>query len=61
MVSVVEVKSKRQIRDFVDYPNWLYRDVPQFVPATYDDDLQDWHGAGWRTGRGRSWGGSAPF
>ncbi|MBQ9392516.1 MAG: GNAT family N-acetyltransferase [Oscillospiraceae bacterium] len=42
MVSVVEVKSKRQIREFVDYPNRLYRDVPQFVPATYDDDLQDW-------------------
>lgn len=42
MVSIVEVTSKAQLRRFVDYPNQLYKDVPQFVPATYDDDLSDW-------------------
>ena len=42
MVSIVEVTSKAQLRKFVDYPNQLYKDVPQFVPATYDDDLSDW-------------------
>jgi GNAT superfamily N-acetyltransferase len=42
MVSIVEVKSKAQLRKFVDYPNQLYKDVPEFVPATYDDDLSDW-------------------
>ena len=42
MVSIVEVTTKAQLRRFVDYPNELYRDVPQFVPATYDDDLSDW-------------------
>ena len=26
----------------MDYPNRLYEGVPQFVPATYDDDLSDW-------------------
>ena len=39
MVSIVEVTTKAQLRRFVDYPNQLYKDVPQFVPATYGDDL----------------------
>ena len=42
MVSIVEVTTKAQLRRFVDYPNELYKDVPQFVPATYDDDMGDW-------------------
>lgn len=42
MVSVVEVTTKAQLRRFVDYPNELYKDVPQFVPATYGDDMSDW-------------------
>lgn len=42
MVTIVEVTTKAQLRRFVDYPNELYKDVPQFVPATYDDDMSDW-------------------
>ena len=42
MVSIIEVKTKRQLRQFVDYPNRLYAGVEQFVPATYGDDLSDW-------------------
>ena len=42
MVSIVEVTTKAQLRRFVDYPNQLYKNVPQFVPATYGDDLADW-------------------
>ena len=42
MVTIVEVTPKEQLRRFVDYPNELYKDVPQFVPATYDDDMSDW-------------------
>ena len=42
MVSIVEVTTKAPLRRFVDYPNQLYRGVPQFVPATYGDDLSDW-------------------
>lgn len=42
MVTVKEVESKRELRKFVDYPNQLYKDVPQFVPAMYGDDLADW-------------------
>ena len=43
MVSIVEVTTHRQLRRFVDFPNQLYKDVPQFVPATYSDDMEDWN------------------
>lgn len=42
MVSIIEVTTKRQLRQFVEFPNILYQDVPQFVPATFDDDMSDW-------------------
>ena len=41
-IKIVEVTTKKQIRAFVDYPNKLYRDVENFVPALYGDDLADW-------------------
>ena len=41
-ISIVEVKTKSQLREFVDLPNRMYRDVPEFVPAFYGDDLEDW-------------------
>ena len=41
-VQIVEVTTKQQLRRFVDYPNQLYKDVPQFVPAFYGDDMADW-------------------
>ena len=41
MVSIVEVTTRQQLRRFVDFPNQLYKDVPQFVPATYGDDLTE--------------------
>lgn len=43
MVNIIEVTTKNQLRRFVDLPNIMYRDVPQFVPATYSDDLADWN------------------
>lgn len=42
MVEVREVKTKAELRMFVNYVNVLYRDVPQFIPAMYGDDLTDW-------------------
>lgn len=42
MVTVKEVKTKAELRKFVDFPNKLYQDVPQFIPAMYGDDLSDW-------------------
>ncbi len=41
-VEVRPVTTRRESRLFVDYPNMLYRDTPQFVPAFYGDDLDDW-------------------
>ena len=42
MVEVREVRTKSELRKFVNYPNVLYRDVPQFIPSLYGDDLSDW-------------------
>ncbi len=41
-VIVKEVTSKSELRKFVDFPNKLYKDVEQFVPAFFDDDMDDW-------------------
>ena len=42
MVEVREVRTKGELRKFVNYVNVLYKDVPQFIPAMYGDDLTDW-------------------
>lgn len=41
-VTVHEVTNKRELRQFVDFPNILYKDSPYFVPAMIGDDLEDW-------------------
>ena len=41
-VTVKQVQTRADLRRFVDYPNQLYKDVPQFVPAFYGDDISDW-------------------
>ncbi len=41
-VIIKEVKTKADRKLFVDYPNVLYKDNPNFVPAFYGDDMQDW-------------------
>ena len=42
MVDVIEVKDKKQRKIFVEFPTKFYKDVPEYVPNTYDDDLSDW-------------------
>ena len=42
-VQLVEVTTTRQRRIFVDFPNKLYKDEPNFVPAFYGDDMADWN------------------
>lgn len=42
MLQIVEVTTRSQLRKFVDFPNKFYKDVPQFIPGTYADDLEDW-------------------
>lgn len=41
-IEIREVTTKDEIRRFVDYPNVLYKDVEQFIPAFFDDDVDDW-------------------
>ena len=43
MIEIREVHSRSELRKFVNYPNVLYRDVPQYVPAMIGDDLSDWN------------------
>ena len=41
-VSIVEVTNKALLRKFVDLPNKIYHDIPEYVPSFYSDDLSDW-------------------
>lgn len=41
-VVVKEVTCKRDLRKFVDFPNKLYKNNINFVPAFYGDDIADW-------------------
>ena len=41
-LNIREVTTKEELRRFVDYPNVLYKDVKQYIPAFYADDLDDW-------------------
>lgn len=42
MVEIEEVKTHAQLRQFVEYPTKMYHDVAQYIPNTFDDDMQDW-------------------
>ena len=42
MVEIREVRTRSELRKFVNAPNVLYRDVPQYIPPLYADDLSDW-------------------
>lgn len=39
MVTIEEVKSGRQLRKFITYPEKLYKDCPQYVPALVGDEF----------------------
>ena len=41
-VIIREVKTKAELKKFVDVPNRMYRNVKEFVPAIFEDDLEDW-------------------
>ena len=38
MLTVTEVKTKRQQKDFLNFPLKLYKDNPNFVPPLYSDE-----------------------
>ncbi len=37
-IEVLEVKTKKQIREFIEFPLKLYKDNPYFVPPLYSDE-----------------------
>lgn len=41
-IAIKEVKTRAERKIFVDFPNRLYRDNVNFVPAFYGDDMADW-------------------
>ena len=41
-IRIKEVTTKKDLRIFADFPNKLYKDVPNYVPSFLGDDLSDW-------------------
>ena len=41
-IELVEVTTHAQRKTFVEFPTRMYRDVPQYIPNTYGDDMKDW-------------------
>ncbi len=39
MVEIIEVKSLKQRKEFVEFPNILYKDEPNYIPALFSDSL----------------------
>lgn len=42
MVTVTEVKTRKDNKRFIYFPDVLYRNVPQYVPGLKSDDFSDW-------------------
>ncbi|MBE7085899.1 MAG: hypothetical protein E7366_01950 [Clostridiales bacterium] len=40
MTQIIEVKTKKQRKEFVEYPLRLYKDNPNFVPPLYGDEMK---------------------
>ena len=38
MITISEVKTKRDIKDFIEFPLKLYKNCPYFVPPLYSDE-----------------------
>ena len=39
-IEIIEVKSERDIKDFVQFPIKLYKNCPYFVPMIYQDEIK---------------------
>ena len=42
MVIIKEVKTKKELRAFLNFPIELYADCEQYVPSMYGDDIANW-------------------
>lgn len=43
MVTIKEVKTRKQLKTFLLYPQKLYRGCPEFVPSMLGDDFDNWN------------------
>ena len=43
MVIIKKVETRKDMRDFINFPNILYKNNPLFVPSIYSDELADWN------------------
>lgn len=41
MITVREAKSRRELLEFIEFPNRLYAGVPQYVPSLVMDELSN--------------------
>ena len=41
-ILIREVTNKDLLKKFADFPNNLYKDIPEYIPNFYQDDLDDW-------------------
>lgn len=39
MVTICEVKTKHQLKEFIRFPNYLYKDNPNYVPPLFMDEI----------------------
>ena len=37
---IVEVKTRKDLRKFIKFPDILYKDCPQYVPALHSDQMK---------------------
>ena len=40
MIEIIEVKSRKDVKDFVNFPLKLYKGVKNFVPIIYSDEIK---------------------
>lgn len=41
MITVKEAKTRKEIKEFVEFPNKLYKDNPYYSPCTTSDEIKD--------------------
>ena len=41
MITIKEVKGRRMLKAFIDFPSKLYKDCPYFTPYLYEDELDN--------------------
>lgn len=43
MIKIVEVTNKKMLKEFIEFPNTIYKDCPYYVPSFYSDEYNHMH------------------